>query len=270
MVVHLSPEEAKRYYSDQDKTYRLQTRIFWANILTLLVLAAYAVFTYRILCATNKSANAAKESADTASRQLEMTDRPWLILQGIVIDNSGFTFSKDGRAHVSIHPIIKNIGHSVATHVTFDAKMIIPSQSDFANIAVREQKELCKSFEDKPVGIHEKFSITIGETVLFPEEIEQSWSYGLDLEKSDIEKKQVIVQIDGSSKGILAPTIVGCIDYRYPSSIHHHQTGFVYDVRRANHVPGQVPMLAMIVGSNVPAPDVHLERNSFFGGFYAY
>jgi hypothetical protein len=261
--INLSEAEAHRYYSEQDKSYRLQKRIFWATLLTLFVLGLYTLFTYRIMRAT-------QTSGETATKQLEMIDRPWLILQGVTANNPGFTFSKDGRAHLSIRPVIKNIGHSVATNITFDAKIIIPSQTDFASIAAQAQKELCKPSEDKPVGSHETTSVTLAESVLFPEEIEQSWSYGLDLEETEIAKKQTPVQIGGVPTGILAPAIVGCIDYRYPSSTHHHQTGFVYDVRRLNHIPQQAPLLAIIVGSDVAGPDVHLERNSFFGGFYAY
>lgn len=233
------------------------------------VLIVYTSLTAIIAIYSIRSANAAREAVRATQKQLEMTDRPWISLEGINIEPPGFIFTPQGEAHLTIHPVMKNIGHSVATDVTLKVAMVLPTPSDFVMIADREQKKLCKPFTDEAIGIGNTFAVSIGVSVIFPEHIEDSWGYGADLIKNDIAKGQVVVQISGTSKGIIAPLLIGCIDYRYSSSTRHHQTGFAYDIRRGRSESGQFVPKAIVVGSNVEANDIGLMK-SFFSGFYAY
>jgi len=266
-----TPTPNKERETREDEKNRRDKKRFVAEVTVAFLLFVYTTFAGWQGCEMRKAATAAKKQTETAVRQLEMIDRPWLKLQGIAINDPGFTFSPDGAAHLSVRPILKNIGHSVATNVTFNAKMVIPAPSNFPVIAEQEQKNLCEPINNAPVAVHRGYAVASGETVIFPDDVEQSWSYGLDLKKDEVEKGQEIVQISGKQKGILAPLLVGCIDYLYPSSSIHHQTGFAYDIRRLNRQTGtpQFPSLGIIVGSNVASSDVMLLK-SFFSGFYAY
>ena len=47
--INLNAEERERYYGERDKTYKVQSRTFRVALVTLIVLAAYTVFTGMVL-----------------------------------------------------------------------------------------------------------------------------------------------------------------------------------------------------------------------------
>jgi hypothetical protein len=63
--IGLSAEEARRYYGDQDKMYRLQRRTFWATVGTLLAVAGYAVITYMQWCQMKRATNLSEKANRT-------------------------------------------------------------------------------------------------------------------------------------------------------------------------------------------------------------
>jgi hypothetical protein len=222
------------------------------------------------MSATRDAAQAAKSAADTAQKQLEMSERPWLILQGITVDPPGFIFPKEGGAQISIRPQIKNIGHSVATGVIFSVKLFNPSRTSFFTEPLTKQQDLCKPIADKPI-INSQWGRGVGDLVIFPSDIEQSWFYGLNLTQSEMDSTKLTVKIGDRDIGLLAPFIVGCVDYQYPTSTRHHQTQFIYRLERVNHAakPGAIPTIAIRIGEPVSAPDVVIIKFPF-GGFNAF
>ncbi len=91
--INLSTEEAKRYYSEQGKTYKLQRRIFWVNLFTLVILAFYTVFTYCILNATQKSAVAAKTASCIADQTLKRRPYEFRVEQRPYVTLDDFRFT---------------------------------------------------------------------------------------------------------------------------------------------------------------------------------
>jgi hypothetical protein len=85
--VQIPRAETDRYYTEQQKSHRLQWWTFWATIATFVAVAAYAVITYfqwRTMDATYKevakqtnsaeiASKAAKLAADTAANQFTLT-----------------------------------------------------------------------------------------------------------------------------------------------------------------------------------------------------
>src|SRR6202167_5210031 len=45
--VDFPPEVTERYYSEQDKSHRLQRQVFWVSVLTFVARVAYTIVTYR-------------------------------------------------------------------------------------------------------------------------------------------------------------------------------------------------------------------------------
>lgn len=138
--ITLSKEEAQRYYADQNKSYSLQRLIFLVNLFTLVGLVFYTIFTYRILCASKKSADAAKESADTAASQLEMAERPWI--SGPITVTGPFVIGTAVGAHLSVTFDMKNIGQSPASNVVKRA-MLTTGEYGSGQDTISERKHLC-------------------------------------------------------------------------------------------------------------------------------
>jgi hypothetical protein len=83
--VDFPPEVINRYYSEQDKTYRLHKRTFGVSLITLIGLVVYTVYTIKMYHANKEAADAAKYAAETASKALmagikatEIDERAWL------------------------------------------------------------------------------------------------------------------------------------------------------------------------------------------------
>jgi hypothetical protein len=197
------------------------------------------------------------EQSGTMQRQMEIADRPWLKVEIAVV--SGFEFTKEGGAAVTIQPRITNIGHSVATDITFAAEMILPAmdnQNQYFRALRKRQKELCDQMDS---GVSP--GPDIARRVIFPADSDQSLSQSLGVSRSDIEK---VKGVDGS----LHPFIVGCVDYQFATAIRGHRTPFVYILSHHDRTL-QFPFRAIRVGHPLSAPDVEIYKWPF-GGFDAY
>ena len=236
---------------------RLTHSIAIAGILGLIVYASYTIKIYRTT----------KNSSDTAAKQLEQTERPWLTID--VTPDSSFEFTNDGGVGFSIRPRIRNIGNSVATDITFDARMVVPPMdngSRFFHEPIDQQKQLCDKVANAPLGPSDNLTMT-----LFPTSIDESLSHGLSLSKADIDASKHAVVLKTGPGAIISPFIVGCVDYQFAAAIRHHQTRFIYLVQWHDQTipPGFVNIVAIKVGQSVNATDVRLQKWSF-GGFDAF
>jgi len=110
--VEFSPRVIHTYESQQQGSHRLQKRIFWVGLFTLIVLAAYTVFTFLLWRSSQASLEASNKSfaktlcqmqaqttalsnvataAQTANAQAANADRPWF---GTSISVDGFEVDK--------------------------------------------------------------------------------------------------------------------------------------------------------------------------------
>jgi hypothetical protein len=119
---------------------------FVLEVITLIVFVIYAIYTGRMYYANRDAANAAKSGADTAARQLEMADRPWI--KDTVRSNFDFTWDKGG---VSWAVVIRadNVGHSVATAIYPQAELIAIEGADVIDGPRRKARELCDEVSNR-------------------------------------------------------------------------------------------------------------------------
>lgn len=135
--VDFSAEEARRYYAEQDKTYRLQRRTFWATVGTLIAVVAYAVITllqWRTMDNTfvqikkqTKSAEiaafAARSAAETATGTLDQSKQSFRQEQRAYLVVSYYAMASppeypDRRGmHVCADVHVVNSGKTPATNV---------------------------------------------------------------------------------------------------------------------------------------------------------
>src|ERR1035438_1237169 len=111
-----STAEMERYFRYL-KT-RLQRNLrepkFILELLVFAVLAIYTVFTGFMYCANKKAADAAKSAADTAAKQFETSERPWVDAD-IRLDGP-LSFNVNG-ANLPLVFQLLNSGHSAALAV---------------------------------------------------------------------------------------------------------------------------------------------------------
>jgi hypothetical protein len=126
---------------------------------------------------------------------------------------------------------------------------------------LKRQKEFCDAISNKPVSTEQNETAI----AIFPDSSDDSLLLGSGFSKGEIESTPT-TNPHFSVKHIF-PIIVGCVDYQYGVSTHHHQTRFIYEVQRFD--PATRPHIFSIeVGTDVPAPSVALVPYSF-GGFLA-
>jgi hypothetical protein len=134
-------DKTEEYLDNFQKRFerRLRDPKFALECLGFVVLCVYAIFTVRMYYANRDSADAATQSANTASRQLEMADRPWVTIDIMIA--SPLTYEKD-RVTMTFDFIPKNIGHSPAQNV-----LIVPELLPvFMGDDLRDmQKRICDS-----------------------------------------------------------------------------------------------------------------------------
>jgi hypothetical protein len=195
---------------------------------------------------------------DTSHRQFEATERPWL---KVSFSDNAVNFA-DGSMLFSMHAHITNVGHSVATGVIIPIKMFLASDANsIFKEPLKRQEELCDAIENKSVSVQQNETAI----AIFPGSGDDSLLLGQGFSKSEIDATPT-VNPNFQIKHLL-PIIVGCVDYQYGASTHHHQTRFIYEVQRLD--PAVSPNIFTIeVGKDVPAPNVALVPYAF-GGFLA-
>lgn len=205
-----------------------------------------------LLASTKKAANAAKESADIAKKQLEMSERPWITIAFTV--NRPLQFDAAGGMGVGLQIVTKNIGHSVATSVRPIVGAEVEGSGEFMKV-FKAQKDMCETWRT----VRSLPAPGNDQVTLFPQET-YTENTTIGFSKDQIEKAQI-------GKGqITAVLVFGCVDYGFAFASDHHQTGFNYEVVRPTP-SGEIGTLPIKVGENVPLSHLIIRR-SIFGGFY--
>jgi len=200
---------------------------------TLIVTAAYLVATVLIwiaMLASNKHAektyaeskSAAEEDRKLLRRQLEVYERPWLMVSLLTgdrneIGSTSFGFYSDGRAYVlGLRPVVRNIGKSLATDISIATRLVtVPRHSE----ALSLPRLLLLRF-GKPDA--EKFT-------LFPGEENNRLNVNLVVSKQDIDDAS-FAEIDDSGKERqhVAIAVIGVVLYGFANSDDPHQTQFAF------------------------------------------
>jgi len=263
--------------AEKEKKEGRKTISFWVRIASLGVLVVYAGVTILIWCANKKAADAAmiaamaaKTASETAQKQLEQTERPWLKVS-FSVQPPGITF-QDGGMQLNIVPRIENIGHSVATGVVSPMKIFLADDEEsLFNAPLKRQKEFCDKLASQPVSHRQETS----EVAIFPSDSDSSWGYGLGLSKAEVDAAKDRGPASGTKATgpkLLIPIVYGCVDYVYGTSERHHQTRFILELQQVNRtqtVPARIPTIAIRAGQPVDAVNVVITKYPF-GGFNAY
>jgi hypothetical protein len=185
------------------------------------------------------SAEAAKSAADTAARQLELTERPWVFVKSARVV-SPLVFS-GGGASVVFEIVLKNVGPSPATDVLLSPRLyLMPLKED----AIRPVERLCNN--KIPSGV------SLPGLTLFPGADSPPQRMSVGLTEEDIKKS--------TSWGIISITPIICVAYR-PT--------FNPDARYYSGI--QYPLWPTIwpknmrPGSSIPINKLPMNRNGFFG-----
>ena len=93
---------------------------FTISAIGLIILIVYTGATIKMYRANKEAADAAKSAADTAARELELSERPWIsadfsAVSPLVIDSAGL--------RITIQTTITNVGHSPAVKAAESLKL---------------------------------------------------------------------------------------------------------------------------------------------------
>jgi hypothetical protein len=219
----------------------------------LFVLVIYAVATIAIWCANKKAADAAYNASVTASRQLEMADRPWLKEE--VKSVSDFNF-QNGTISWAVSINAQNVGHSVATETFPDARIIAIQGADLIDAPRKKVTEIC---EGMPKRFHSVKAVPgLWNNSIFPSDSHEFRGVNIILSPKDME--EIFDGGTGIGKSVI-PVLVGCLEYHYPTSDRPHHTGFVYVL--SHNEDSSIPESARAffsVGKNIPKDNVVLRK----------
>jgi hypothetical protein len=155
------------------------------------------------------SADAARRLADTDVRQLEVAQRPWLVIE---IERTGTIFSNDKEAVIKIPVTITNTGQTPATETYFRNEFFV---KPVAGGPLKEARRLCKEAADETT---EPFGA--GETIFPNHHIRMTW-----------EIHSVPKSMDGLKSGDhLAPIVMFCVGYHPTFKDAKYYTGIAYDI----------------------------------------
>lgn len=203
----------------------------WLTFAALMAAVAVALFTLRVshsdtleaLEKTEASINESKHLteaavalAETAQRQFEASQRPWI---NVTATANGPFIVSDTSPHLEVQLQIVNYGPSPALDVRYYAEIFLRETPEQA---IEREKEICPQvstgFVKHTSGIQVKMS---GGWVIFPH-VSPTPDAIIYMSEQDAAKwKQV-----GPGNSIV-PTIVGCADYQFTFTSAHHQTGFI-------------------------------------------
>jgi hypothetical protein len=240
--------EDKDRYADEKKFRHSQLSIGkWLNVVTAvgtLTALVGLVYLYATLRAARKSANAAKEASETASKQLELSDRPWVDAR--IAINGPFEFNiNGGNIHLGFE--LLNAGHLPALNTVVEA---LPVDSNFTGTrqpeeyvaqACRTANRMIEEYPSLGVALFPNIPFAEGETIT--------------LTAADLAKYH--------GKGsrfpgiILQPSVVVCVGYRptFKSVIYH--TSYIFQLSRVD--ASNKTSVQFKIGEDVPQAEIRTQ-----------
>ena len=180
---------------------------------------------------THALAKAAEAQAEATKTQLVVMkgqldamredQRPWIRLDASLASDLTYDFSGDARILISYS--VENTGHSPAIDVYVDEDTAV-----ILGVPIAAQKAV--SERQKRRGF--AFSGVMGIT-LFPGQKHIIYK-NIPIALSSIKAYQAKMESDfrHPMDTTYIPFIVGCVDYKFAFSDDHHQTGFIFDIRK--------------------------------------
>jgi hypothetical protein len=206
------------------------------NMITLLAAVAGLVGLYMLY----GTLEATRTQADTARKEFELSERPWVYIKTLTPTGDGLTYDQRG-ARFSFNVVLENIGHSPAARTWIylePYKFVVGKKIDF----IAAQNQVCEPVKKKLSSAN-----GLGYTLFPGQEKPLDWD--------------VFVPLKDITANMIAPQpMVGCVDYEFEFKSGHHQTPIIFTVlkRRAGFPPQQGFALQMF--EPVPAKDLVLQE----------
>lgn len=192
------------------------------ELIGLVVLCVYAVYTIKIYRATKQSADAATSAAKTAANSLVLAQRPWIKINHRIVTPLTFDVLRGSGpvAMMTVEDTLENVGQSVALNV-FSWEDIIPmdTPNSFQTARAR-QAQWCDANRNQIQSM--------SGDMLFPKDP--------FVQQSTIGPMMSVVyhaanSNTGDLRGKAAFILVGCVVYKSsfePLGSPTHQTRFMY------------------------------------------
>jgi hypothetical protein len=250
--------EAKQTEWMEKQTYWVRLQAIFSVVLgvaTLGVLVFHGVIMSRQSKSTEKSVAASIEQLAVMRKQVEITDRPWLAVDVAPVGPLVFI---DGGVSLPVRFTVKNVGRSVATRAMIISELYIPKlEGEIDKIVIEQRKKLC-----------EKLNLSFGTHTIFPNDtVMQDVTFNMNRQAVESVRFKYVDGDRVVSTDFLSIYIIGCVDYQFSDQSTHHQTGFIYEIKRLNPTIPGIP-LGMSIGQDVPANELVLNKLRF-GGDYA-
>lgn len=243
-VGSISPTEEAEARA-QRAEYRDERRLWVEKI--ALVLGFFGIIGLLLtLYESRLATEAALQSLDTARRQMELSERPWVTAEVALTRPIAFIegYARDGGVEVTV----KNVGHSVATDVLVAAEvMLYPDLTKdlWPHPGPREiemrRKRLC-----------EMSGWGVGGSVIFPEQQEVITPQARIFMTDSVEERAF--DLPSESGKFVYPLLIGCVSYRSTFLMKRHVTGFIYTMSSPAHREGYIR-----VGEEGPVGTVKLK-----------
>ena len=251
-VVCIPPAESDEEHAKKKKKERRKTVKFWADIITAVILFGYFTVTILIWCANNKA-------AETAAKELELSQRPWVSLANFSIDGP-LIFDNNG-AHINISYEIKNTGHSPAIRGFWQQEFFLQFLDNPSPIKKRD--DACKFAAYRSTKVTDaRMSETWFPGDSLPRPFEESFS-STDIANALELPKQVFPNAPISEEaGYLYPEIVVCFAYRAAFTDTQYHTGYILKLGRINP---KTPYIPPLKSGEIPASELKLYIHPFYG-----
>jgi hypothetical protein len=148
--------------------------------------------------ATQQSANAAKEASITARQEMEISQRPWLVVKASIA--SDLTYNDNGGT-ITLHYTILNVGHTPALKVNIWPEFYVANGKKIGNFAERER------FCEKGIAS----GMTFGQTIYPGQVFEQNQRFSMS--QADIDDSWKSFGSENVSK-VIPVSIIDCVTYR--------------------------------------------------------
>ncbi len=190
--------------------------------------------------AASVAATAARDSAETERRALELSERPWLLVKAELA--SALTYDKEG-AKITVHYTITNIGHSPAVGVSVVPEFYIQDRSKPHPIV--ERRRFCDQAKSMSSMGH----------VVYPGEIFEI-NESFMATTSDIRKSA-----EAFYNEFFAAGIIDCVVYKAGFESKTFAVGTSYDLLRIlpNGIHASFPAF-----QDMPLGSIYLIPSSFF------
>jgi hypothetical protein len=199
-------------FNEKTPTKKLK---FIAEMVGIIILGIYTVYTGAMYHANRDSADAAMSAAITADKTLKesiaasrLDQRPWVGIEGVVVSEPIVNDSVNHQLRSSIVFTMRNTGKSPANNVIPQ-----PVLTTFSNQRPK-QNEACADTAKPPFGIN----IYTGQVRQQPIDIH--------INQSEVDAASVPSNI----KKLVPLMVVGCIFYQGPAPGEIYKTGFSYSL----------------------------------------